>query len=152
MHYDDNDGYLMAIVNKWGGNPYPHYINNRPQINNRGATMWNIEDINPYIRAFSPDYENNGKATEMVTCPNCSAEFMQEWIKYINWPNHDFVEFAYSYFGRVDLIDDTECGARAKQDLVGETLSATKLLMSEILNLDISDSAYRYNHGRTGWS
>jgi len=24
--------------------------------------------------------------------------------------------------------------------------------MSEILNLDVSDGAYRYNHGRGGWS
>jgi len=40
----------------------------------------------------------------------------------------------------------------AKKDLVARTLSARKLLMSQILNLDVSDSAYRYNHGRGGWS
>jgi len=152
MHIGDNDGKLMAIVKKWGGNPYPHYINDKPQKNNRGVVMWNIEDINPYIGAFSPDYENNGEATDVVTCPTCSGKFMQEWIKQINWPNHDFVEFAYSYFGRADLLEDNECSENAKKDLVGRTLSSRRLLMSEILNLDISDSAYRYNHGRGGWS
>jgi prepilin-type N-terminal cleavage/methylation domain-containing protein len=152
MHIGDNDGKLMAIVKKWGGNPYPHYINDKPQKNNRGVIMWNIEDINPYIGAFSPDYENNGESTDMVTCPTCSGKFMQEWIKQINWPNHDFVEFAYSYYGRADLLEDNECSLNAKKDLVGRTLSSRRLLMSEILNLDVSDSAYRYNHGRGGWS
>ena len=152
MHLTDNDGKLMAIVLKWGGNPYPHYINNAPQKNPHGVTMWNIADINPYINAFSPNYENDGVATDMVTCPMCSGEFMQEWIKEVNWPHHDFVEFAYSYFGRIDLLDDNDCSPTAKKALVGRTLSSRKLLMAEILNLDYSDLAYRYNHGRYGWS
>ena len=152
MHIGDNDGKLMVIVKKWGGNPYPHYINNESKKNSRGVIMWNIADINPYIGAFSPDYENNGESTDMVTCPTCSGKFMQEWIKQINWPNHDFVEFAYSYYGRADLLEDNECSLNAKKDLVGRTLSSRRLLMSEILNLDVSDSAYRYNHGRGGWS
>lgn len=151
MHLGDNDGRHMAIVKKWGGNPYPHYINDEPQ-KYKGVTQWNIADINPYIGAFSPNYLKDGVATDMVTCPCCSGEFMQEWIKQINWPNHDFVEFAYSYFGRADLLDDEECGINTKKDLVGKTLSSRRLLMAEILNLDISDSAYRYNHGRGGWS
>ena len=152
MHIGDNDGKLMAMVKKWGGNAYPHYINNESRKNHRGVIMWNIADINPYIRAFSPKYKDDGVATDMITCPTCSGKFMQEWVKQINWPNHDFVEIAYCYYGRVDLLEDNECGASAKKDLVGRTLTARKLLMSEILNLDISDSAYRYNHGRGGWS
>jgi len=154
MYVNENDGELMAMVNKWGGNPYPHYINDRPQQNSKskGATMWNIEGINPYIGAFSPDYRNNGVATDMVTCPTCSGEFMQEWIKRINWPNHDFVEFAYSYFGRADLLEEGECSLDAKKHLTGKTLNGRQLLMAEILNLDVSDGAYRYNHGRNGWS
>ena len=152
LYSSDNNGELMAIVLKWGGNPYAHYINNAPQKNPHGVTMWNIRGINPYIGAFSPNYENDGVATEMVTCPMCSGEFMQEWIKTINWPNHDFVEFAYSYFAGVNLLDDADCSPTAKKALVGKTLSSRKLLMAEILNLDYSDSAYRYNHGRYGWS
>lgn len=36
--------------------------------------------------------------------------------------------------------------------MTGKALSGNKLLMAEILNLDASDAAYRYNHGRSGWS
>lgn len=152
MHLGDNDGQLMAFVRKWSGNnPYPHYINDKPK-KYKGVTQWNIEDINPYIGAFSPNYLKDGVATDMVTCPTCSGKFMQEWIKQRNWPSHDFVEFAYSYFGRADLLDDDECGRNTKKDLVGKTPSARRLLMAEILNLDTSDSSYRYNHGRGGWS
>jgi prepilin-type N-terminal cleavage/methylation domain-containing protein len=154
MYTNDNDSKVMAIVNKWGGNPYPHYINDKPQANakSRGEVMWNIAGINPYIGAFSDTYEDDGVASDLVTCPTASGEFMQEWIQKINWPNHDFVEFAYSYFGRADLLEDSECSPGAKKFLTGRTLSSQKLLMAEILNLDVSDGAYRYNHGRNGWS
>ncbi len=151
MYANDNDGRLMAMVNKWGGHVYPHYINNAP-MRIKDTVMWNMENINPYIKVFGPDYKNTGNVSPMVTCPCCSGEFMQEWVKVVNWPNHDFAEIAYSYYGRVDLLDDNECGANAKRDLVARTLKADRLLMSEILNLDGSDRIYRYNHGRGGWS
>jgi prepilin-type N-terminal cleavage/methylation domain-containing protein len=151
MYTNDNDGELMAMVNKWGGHVYPHYINNGPQKIG-GTVMWNMEGINPYIKVFGPDYKNTGRVNDMVTCPSCSGDFMQEWIKVINWPRHDFAEIAYSYYGRVDLLPDNECSPNAKKDLVAKTLSAKRLLMSEILNLDGSDRIYRYNHGRGGWS
>jgi prepilin-type N-terminal cleavage/methylation domain-containing protein len=151
MYANANDGQIMAMVNKWGGSVYPHYINNEPQ-KTKDVVMWNMISINPYIKAFGPDYKQTGRVSDMVTCPNCSGKFMQEWIKKINWPYHDFVEIVYSYYGRVDLLDDSMCGRYAKKDLVAKTLSARNLLMSEILNLDISDSVYRYNHGRGGWS
>ena len=151
MYTNDNDGQLMAMVNKWGGHVYPHYINNEPQ-KLQGTVMWNMTGINPYIKVFGPDYKNTGRVNDMVTCPSCSGDFMQEWIKVRNWPNHNFVEIAYSYYGRVDLLPDNECGVNAKKDLVAKTLSAKKLIMSEILNLDGSDGIYRYNHGRGGWS
>jgi len=154
MYTNDNSGVLMAIVNKWNNNPYPHYINRQPLQNSKskGATMWNIAGINPYIGAFGTKYENDGVVTDMVTCPSCSGKFMQEWIKRINWPNHDFLEFAYSYFGRSDAMADNECSPGARRYLTEKTLSARRLLMAEILNLDSSDGAYRYNHGRNGWS
>jgi len=151
MYTNDNDGQLMAMVNKWGGHVYPHYINNEPRrIGN--TVMWNMVSINPYIKVFGPDYKSTGRVNDMVTCPCCSGDFMQEWVKVVNWPNHDFAEIAYSYYGRVDLLADNECGVNAKKDLVAKTLSAKRLLMSEILNLDGSDGIYRYNHGRGGWS
>ena len=151
MYGMDNDDRLMSMVYKWGGNPYPHYINNGPQ-EKEGTTMWNIEAINPYISAFDKNYPETGVAHEMITCPSCSGDFMQEWVKRINWPNHDFVEIAYSYFGRADLLADGESAITAKRDLAGKTLNSRQLLMAEILNLDVSDGAYRYNHGQNGWS
>jgi len=151
MYSAENDDKLMSMVIKWAGQAYPHYINDEPQ-EYKGITMWNIQGINPYIGAFDKNYLKNGKATDMITCPNCSGDFMKEWVKVINWPNHDFVEFAYSYFGRVDLLNEKECSRNAKKILTKKFPTARRLLMAEILNLDISDRAYRYNHGRGGWS
>lgn len=152
LYSADNDAKLMAMAMKWGGQAYCHYIMNEPVENSRGVTMWNIEGINPYVGAFSPNYKDDGEATEMITCTSCSGEFMQDWVKTINWPNHDFVEIAYSYFGRADLLNDNECGENAKRDLTGKVPNSRQILMAEILNLDVSDGAYRYNHGRDGWS
>ncbi len=152
MYSSDNSNRMMSMAMAWGGNPYPHYIMDTPKETSRGATMWNIQGINPYIQAFSKDYQETGEVTDMVTCPSCSGEFMQDWIKTINWPNHDFAEIAYSYFGRADLADDTSCSPNAKRALSGRVPNARTLLMAEILNLDSSDAAYRYNHGRDGWS
>jgi hypothetical protein len=93
-----------------------------------------------------------GDATDMITCVNCSGEFMQDWVKNINWPFHEFVEFAYSYFAGGDVLDPAQCSPNAKRCLVGKSLNSQQLLMAEILNLDTSDGAYRYNHGKAGWS
>jgi len=151
MYGGDNDDRLMSIVIKWSGQAYPHYINDEPE-EYKGVTMWNIQGINPYINAFDKNYKENGIATDMVTCPTCNGDFYKNFIKLVNWPNHDFAEFAYSYFGRADLLNDNECGLSAKRDLTGKIPNARRLLMAEILNLDHNDSAYRYNHGRDGWS
>ncbi len=152
MYSTDNNDKIMSMVKYWGGRPYPHYIMDEPRLDNDNRTEWNIEGINPYIEAFSPSYLDDGETTDMITCVNCSGEFMQDWVKNINWPNHDFVEFAYSYFAGADVLDPAQCSPNAKRVLVGETLSSQKLLMAEILNLDTSDGAYRYNHGKDGWS
>jgi len=152
MYTADNNGKIMSMVKYWGGMPYPHYIMDKPERDNDGRIMWNIEGINPYIEAFSTSYLADGEATDMITCVNCSGDFMQDWVKNINWPNHDFVEFAYSYFAGADVLDRAQCSPNARKYLVGETLSSQKLLMAEILNLDTSDGAYRYNHGKDGWS
>ncbi len=152
LYNTDNNDKIMSMVKYWGGRPYPHYIMDVPERDNNNRTMWNIEGINPYIEAFSPSYLTDGETTDMITCVNCSGEFMQDWVKNINWPNHDFVEFAYSYFAGADVLDPAQCSPNAKKVLVGETLSSQKLLMAEILNLDTSDGAYRYNHGKDGWS
>jgi hypothetical protein len=150
MYSTDNKDGFMAMAEYFGGDR-PHFILNKPALRD-GATMWNIEGINPYIEAFSPVYLTDGLATDLVTCPSCSGDFMQDWIHDRNWKVYPFAEIAYSYFGRADLLDDAECSPNAKKVLVGKTMTANKLLMSEILNLDTSDQIYRFNHGRTGWS
>ena len=152
MYNTDNNDKVMSMVKYWGGRPYPHYIMDEPTLDGNGRTMWNIEGINPYIEAFSTSYLTDGEATDMITCVNCSGEFMQDWVKNINWPYHNFVEFAYSYFAGADVLDPAQCSPNAKRYLVGKNLSSQKILMAEILNLDTSDGAYRYNHGKAGWS
>lgn len=156
LYNTDNNGKVMSMVKYWPratGRPYPHYIMDKPVLDGDNRTMWNIEGINPYIEAFSPTYLTDGEVTDMITCVNCSGEYMQEWVKKINWPNHDFVEFAYSYFAGADALNPAQCSPNAKRYLVGESLSSQKLLMAEILNLDsTSPATYRYNHGKDGWS
>jgi prepilin-type N-terminal cleavage/methylation domain-containing protein len=152
MYATDNNDEIMRMSRGWGWDTvYPHYIDNSP-YEYEDTVTWNIQGINPYIEAFSPNYETDGQAKDLVTCTNCSGEFMQDWIYNINFPNHNFAEIAYSYFGRIDLMNEDYLSPNAQEYLVGRTLSAHKLLMAEILNLDYSDRSYRYNHGRNGWS
>ncbi|MBW8016279.1 MAG: type II secretion system protein [Planctomycetes bacterium] len=158
MYVSDNHEKLMRIGQYWpigNGRPYPHYINIRYDEQG-GQAVWSIEGINPYINAFGSNFANDGIATDMITCPNCSGDFMMRWAKEVNWPSHPFVEFAYSYFAGfdniIDSLPDTQYSSNAKDVLVTDTLRSNRLLMAEILNLDTSDGAYRYNHGKTGWS
>ena len=152
MYATDNDNKIMRMSRGWGWDTvYPHYIDNEP-YEYKNTVTWNIQGINPYIEAFSSNYANDGQAKDMVTCLNCSGEFIQDWIYNINFPNHSFAEIAYSYFGRIDLVNENYLSPNAQEYLVGKTLSSHKLLMAEILNFDSSDYAYRYNHGSDGWS
>lgn len=151
MYTNDNDHKLMRTGLYWGSRPYPHYINIKYQEQG-GQALWSIAGINPYINAFGVNFELDGQATDLITCPNCSGDFMQRWAKEVNWKNHSFVEFAYSYFAGVDKIPDAQLSPNAKDVLVTKDLRSNRLLMAEILNLDTSDGAYRYNHGKNGWS
>jgi hypothetical protein len=45
---------------------------------------WNLFGIIRYIDAYSRNFEEDGQATAMSTYPNCSGEFMQDWIR-SNW-------------------------------------------------------------------
>jgi hypothetical protein len=152
------------MVRWWDGlppNPYPHYISTvkAPEPDDGG---WNAWRINPYLDVMSKSYDDDGLVNALVTCPNNSGEFMQDWIYYVNWPQHDMFEFAYSYWviGGMDRAlqasdngtENGEASANVYRDLTIYTLSPRRLLMSEILNLDYSDACYRYNHGKNGWS
>jgi hypothetical protein len=159
----------MFMCRWWGnpGNPYPHYIST---VKNYTDDLdpwikegeWNAWRINPYLDLMSKNYDTDGQVSALVTCPNNSGDFMQEWIYYVNWPNHDMFEFAYSYWvigglkpplNASDLgTENGQVSANVYRDLTVDMLSPKRLLMSEILNLDYSDECYRYNHGRSGWS
>ncbi|MCF7954742.1 MAG: prepilin-type N-terminal cleavage/methylation domain-containing protein [Phycisphaerae bacterium] len=152
MYATENNEKMMRTGQYWGGRPYPHYISIRYKEDSDGHAIWSIEGISPYLNAFGSNFASNGEATDLITCVNCSGDFMQRWAKEVNWKNHPFVEFAYSYFAGFDNIPDNQCSSNAKDVLVTKTLRSNRLLMAEILNLDTSDGAYRYNHGKNGWS
>jgi len=165
--YNAANDNLMFMVRWWGdpanytANPYPHYISTVKFYSNDDDPMWEVGQwnawrINPYLDLMSKNYDDDGLVSDLVTCPNCSGEFMQDWIHYVNWPNHDMFEFAYSYWVIGGMKPPMEAGVDGSiniyRDLTLDTLSPRRLLMSEILNLDDSDECYRYNHGKNGWS
>jgi prepilin-type N-terminal cleavage/methylation domain-containing protein len=167
--YNAANNNLMFMLRWWGGNPYPHYIST---VDDYGLFdvdddprdgEWNAWRINPYLDLISKNYDENGLVSDMVTCPNCSGDFMQQWIFNVNWPNHDMFEFAYAYWvigGMEPTLQASDIGtengeasANIYRDLTLDTLGPRRLLMSEILNLDFSEPpVYRHNHGRRGWS
>ena len=161
--YNAANDNLMFMCRWWGdpGNPYPHYIST---VKNYSGNLdpwikegeWNAWRINPYLDLMSKNYDEDGLVSDLVTCPNCSGDFMQDWIYYVNWPDHDMFEFAYSYWVIGGMKPPMEAGVDGSiniyRDLTFDVLSPRRLLMSEILNLDASDECYRYNHGKNGWS
>jgi len=172
--YAAANGKPMFMPKRWGepsdsesGLPYPHYIATFPDYGNLSAYTsrpaeymksgeWNLFGINPYIEAFSKNFMEDGMATAMVTCPNCSGEFMQELIE-ANWyPDNvgeGFIEIAYQYWAGADrLHPGTDSSENVLRDLTLDVLSPKRLLMSEILNIDGGYWGLRYNHGKKGWS
>jgi len=166
--YNAANDNLMSMLRWWGDNPYPHYISvvdaytDPPVTPDAHDGQWNAWRINPYLDLMSKSYDDDGQVTALVTCPNCSGEFMQEFIQVINWgggwpPNMWMFEFAYAYWviGGMDPslnAGSDEACADINRDLTIDMLSPRRLVMTEILNLDGSDWCYRYNHGRNGWS
>jgi len=119
---------------------------------------WNAWGINPYIDCIDKNFDENGIASEIMTCPNCSGEYMQEWIKWHWEQNRTYFDIAYSYWvvggikPPIKIENEQECSKDVLRDLTIDTLSSKRLLMSEIINID---EAYgycglRYNHGRKG--
>jgi prepilin-type N-terminal cleavage/methylation domain-containing protein len=172
--YNTESDNLMFMLRWWGdpGNPYPHYIS---VVDDYGRSLppwakdgeWNAWRINPYLDLMSKTYDEDGLVTSLVTCPNNSGEFMQEFILLenhgMNWPPDMWMfEFAYAYWvigGMKPTLDASDIGtengeasSNIYRDLTIDVLSPRRLLMTEILNIDESDWAYRYNHGRNGWS
>ena len=118
----------------------------------------NSNVIRYYIDAFSKNFAEDGQCTALITCPNCSGEFMQELIQ-ANWEageaddEQGFIEIEYQYWaGAENLRPGIDSSENILQDLTLDVLSPRRLLMSEILNIDGGWWGLRYNHGRKGWS
>ena len=160
MQSVDNNDEVMSIVRRWGGVPMTHYIAtiedySEPYIwDDAQEDEWNGWAINPYIPILDNEYANNGIVTRFVSCPSANADFMQEWNLWALWPDFDFIEITYCYWGRADGLDVENRSANAQEVLTLNELSAERLLMSDILLMsgDGFYMGYRYNHGIDGWS
>jgi hypothetical protein len=168
MHSADN-GNLMFMVRRWGnpGEPYPHYMGQEKEYDPPhpfgGPGLpgeWNLFEINPYIGAFSETYNPpiDCQATKLIGCPSSDSEFMVDWNIFNCEDEWGFIEPAYSYWvisGMPTPLDiGAECSGYVMQDLTIDTLSPSRLVMSDILANDgnFQGAPYRYNHGKNGWS
>ncbi len=126
-----------------------------------GATQseWSVLKMNPYIECVDKNFIDNGLATEIMACPNCSGDLMvdiiyEQW-KYWVWGYWIFPAYAY-WGGIADAFATADApkatySANALRDLTLDTPSPKRLLMSENIYSDTS-IAWHYNHGKKGWS
>ena len=183
--YDATNDKLMFIIRRWPGwkQPLPHNIAALPP-RLYGTTSsqpymihgeWSAYLINPYLEVIDKDFENNGIVSKIMTCPNADGDFIVEW-NYVNWdvwcqPGGEyFLEPAYAYWnidrpkGPITVASsgkyssDGEGSANIHRDLTDGELSPRRLLMSEVIAMDVDHTStiglhsYLYNHGRKGWS
>ena len=167
-HYNAaNSDRMMKMVKRWGGVYFPCYIStirnyptNLDDDDDIQNDEWNAWRINPYLELIDKDYDDDvtgGGVSDLITCPNCSGEFMQDWVYNVNWPNHDFMEIAYCYWGGIDKVNQEapdQCSIQATRYLTMDVPSPKRLLMSECLWItgSLGGAGYRYNHGKNGWS
>jgi prepilin-type N-terminal cleavage/methylation domain-containing protein len=166
-----NKGRMMKIVKRWGYGYFPCYISakstypqNVQKTDDIQPDEWNAFKINPYLELIDKNYGDTGIVSDLVTCPNCSGDYMQRWIEEANWggpqeqdnpESSAFMEIAYSYWGGVDAVPLNQRSEKAGKFLTLDAPSPRRLLMSEILFLTgdaIDGWSYRYNHGKNGWS
>ena len=147
----DNDEKIMRMVQQWGNVHYPNYI----RFTNEGQAdpqEWAVNQIQPYLESFNMANEN---VYGVAMCPEIDATKMNAWLKQVNFRQFNFLEYQYTYWGRVDVAHKVNAGqirGTALQDLTANSLESSRLLMSDILYYDASDRAWRYNHGPAGWS
>jgi prepilin-type N-terminal cleavage/methylation domain-containing protein len=78
-----NDDRMMKIVKRWEEVYFPCYISTvrdyREWENDDDVVdgEWNAWRINPYLELIDKNYDENGIVSDLVTCPNCSGDFMQ---------------------------------------------------------------------------
>jgi prepilin-type N-terminal cleavage/methylation domain-containing protein len=135
--------------------------------------------LNPYLEIIDKDFEYNGIVSEIMACPNASGDFIVRW-NHMNWewqsqPGGDggpgngeyFLEPAYAYWGiqrpkqkikassQGRWSEDGDGSANIYRDLTVDELSPKRLLMSEVIAMDVDGDvhSYLYNHGRRrGWA
>ena len=161
-----NDNLMFMIRRYPPEGPFPQLMSSTKEYVNLSANYsvaggekeggeWNAWGINPYLECIDKNFDENGIASAIMTCPNCSGEYMQEWIKWHWEQNWTYFDIAYSYWvigGIKPPIDiGVECSKDVLRDLTIDTLSSKRLLMSEVINID-GLIGLRYNHGRKGWS
>ena len=147
MHKSDNEEQLMRMTQQFGG-PRPNFILFEPR---QEPKEWSISEIQPYVSAYNM---HNKNIHGVAMCPEVSARLMNEWIRTINFENHPFLEYQYTYFARVGLApkNNKDRHGLADAQLVDNQLESTRILMTDILYIDASDKSWRYNHGPNGWS
>jgi hypothetical protein len=130
--------------------------------------------INPYLELISKYFEESGRVSKIMACPNASGDFIVDWNWYV-WhefckPGGEyFLEPGYSYWGIQTpepitaaspgkYSTDGEGSANIYRDLTVGELSPRRLLMSDVIAMDIGynsnfgSHSYSYNHGIKGWS
>jgi hypothetical protein len=161
------------------GVAYPHYIGAVPDFGLPGVENYmhpgefSVYEMAPYIDCVSKDFYQTGSASKILACPATDGDFIIEWCTE-TWlmfcapdgirtgPPEYFIEPSYSYWvigGMRPPLDASDPGtengdgsANIYRDLTVDVLSPTRLLMSEVMNLDGGSPYFLYNHGRDGWA
>jgi hypothetical protein len=181
MQSADNNDKLMFIIRRWPGwlEPLPHNIaalplrfygdpqQSQPHMIHGEFSVYLIK---PYIDIISDDFENNGRGTRLLACPSTNSDFMVDW-NWVNWSmmcqtgGEYYLEPGYAYWGiqtpePITVASpgkysfDGEGSANIHMDLTDGELSPSRLLMSDVIAMDVDMGvhSYLYNHGRKGWS
>ena len=144
--YHADSGQVLKTTSQYGR----HHANFIWKETARGFEgEWAVDVINDYTGgAFEMD---NQTAGGIALCPNVDRTMMQNFIRVRDFQTGSpIIQIPYTYFGRVDLLPDVDAPPQAKQELVANALEADRILMTDILNYDTSDRAWRYNHRLNG--
>jgi prepilin-type N-terminal cleavage/methylation domain-containing protein len=132
--------------------------------------------LNPYLEVIDRDFEYSGGVSKILACPSASGDFIVRWNQ-MNWewqsqPGGEyFLEPGYAYWGidrprglnsKIVAVPPSESrysnngdgSANIYRDLTVDVLSPKRLLMSEVIAMDVKGTlhSYLYNHGRKGWA
>jgi len=123
------------------------------------SSEWSVWKMNPYIECVDKNFDENGLANDIMTCPNCSGDLIVEMIR-VEWEDLAYAQWvfpAYSYWGNVgEMIARSKAsagtyGQNVIRDLTLDTMSSKRLLMTESIYRD-DIGLWHYNHGKRGWA